>query len=220
MKKICILAVMLITNLCAGYFTGENQVKVKNVVQEQNTEIIIENLTDTEVVENEVIDEVLESEPTIEEIEKEIVEKKQVNNDKQENVSQENSGSETIKSVEIPTTIHSQNVQNIDNSQSNVAETKPEERSNVNQNKSENIPVETQKTNPEPKAPTQSDLSYWCVEGGSHHVLGDGANEHGYYSTWDEASIALNDYIKDWLGEQHKINQCTCGLYYFWAIQN
>lgn len=69
------------------------------------------------------------------------------------------------------------------------------------------------------KTPTESDLEYWCVAGGEHHVAGDGQNEHGYYSTWDEAYKAFEDYTKGWASVQFKISQCSCGLFYFWAIK-
>ena len=48
------------------------------------------------------------------------------------------------------------------------------------------------------KEPTPSDLAYWCAEGGTHHIAGDGANEHGYYSSWNEAQIAFENYTKGW----------------------
>ncbi len=65
---------------------------------------------------------------------------------------------------------------------------------------------------------TESDLEYWCVGGGCNHVSGNDANEHGYYSTWDEANQAFENYTIGWSSVQYKINQCACGLYYFWAI--
>ena len=69
------------------------------------------------------------------------------------------------------------------------------------------------------KEPTPSDLDYWCAEGGTHHIAGDGANEHGYYSSWNEAQIAFENYTKGWPSVQYKISQCLCGKYYFWAIK-
>lgn len=70
-----------------------------------------------------------------------------------------------------------------------------------------------------PKTLTPDDLEYWCVAGGSHHVAGDGANEHGYYSSWNEANQAFENYTKGWNSVQYKIDTCSCGKYYFWAIQ-
>ena len=67
---------------------------------------------------------------------------------------------------------------------------------------------------------SEDDLSYWCVGGGSVHVEGDGENEHGYYSTWDEAYQALLEYTASWSSMQYKVSSCACGLYYFWCVQN
>ena len=218
MKKICILAVMLITNLCTGYFTGMNQTKMETVVPKQNTEVIAENQLDTEIVENEIANEVLESDLAVEDVKSEVIEEKTVSNVKQESIKQEVPKTEVIQSVEC-LDVSSQEVPKVDNSQvaikQEVPETKPKEKV-AEVKPSENKEVET----PTPKSnPTPADLTYWCVEGGSHHVLGDGANEHGYYSSWAEAESACNQYMQGWLSEQHKIDQCACGLYYFWAIQ-
>ena len=84
--------------------------------------------------------------------------------------------------------------------------------------------VETPKKEEKPqqqvtKTITESDLEYWCVGGGKHHVAGDKSNEHGYYSSWNEANQAFENYTKGWASVQYKISQCSCGLYYFWAIK-
>ena len=59
----------------------------------------------------------------------------------------------------------------------------------------------------------------YCVDGGKTHIYGDGANEHGYYKTWDEAFKAYEDYTRGWDSTQFKVDQCACGLYYFWVIK-
>lgn len=90
-----------------------------------------------------------------------------------------------------------------------------------------NLPTQSVPSSPEPNVsqpiapsnPTPSDLSYWCADGGSHHVLGDGPNECGYFSSWDEANQAFLNFTSNWQSVQYKIDQCACGLYYFWAIQ-
>lgn len=75
---------------------------------------------------------------------------------------------------------------------------------------------ETQQT--DSKTTTKSDLGYWCNEGGTHHIYGDGANEHGYYNSWDEAWSACQDFMKGIENSVHyKVDQCWCGLYYFWV---
>lgn len=70
--------------------------------------------------------------------------------------------------------------------------------------------VEQQKQN----IPKQEEKIY-CVDGGKTHIAGDGANEHGYYKTWDEAFSAYEKYTEGWESSHFKINQCFCGLYYF-----
>ena len=59
---------------------------------------------------------------------------------------------------------------------------------------------------------------YYIIQGKTH-IYGDGANEHGYYKTWDEAFKAYEDYTKGWDSTQFKVDQCACGLYYFWVIK-
>lgn len=65
----------------------------------------------------------------------------------------------------------------------------------------------------------QVNKPYYCVVGGSHHLAGNGANEHGYYNSWDSAFSAYESYTAGWESTQFKVDQCPCGLYYFWAIK-
>lgn len=114
----------------------------------------------------------------------------------------------------------------------NKSETKEHVKNNTSQinvkteteieQKQEEPKVQETETKTEEKTsttPTKSDLSYWCAEGGSHHVAGDGTNEHGYYDAWDDAHTAFENYTKGWASVQYKISQCACGKFYFWAIQ-
>lgn len=80
-------------------------------------------------------------------------------------------------------------------------------------------PVKNVETKPQPTVPTKQEIAYWCVDGGTHHIAGDGANEHGYYSSWNEAYSAFENYTKGWNSVQFKVNSCACGKFYFWAIQ-
>ena len=64
---------------------------------------------------------------------------------------------------------------------------------------------------------------YWNeLEGLNIPVLnaGDGANEHGYYFSWDKAYQAFEEYSKNWASGQYKVSQCECGLYYFCQFFN
>ena len=87
-----------------------------------------------------------------------------------------------------------------------------------NTSKTEKPKTET-KTETKQEEKTQI-KSEWCFEGGSKHIAGDGTNEHGYYDTWNDAFNAYEEYTKNWLSSHYKVNQCACGKYYFWAIQD
>lgn len=78
---------------------------------------------------------------------------------------------------------------------------------------------EPKKDESQVKEITPDDLEYWCIAGGKHHIAGDKENEHGYYNSWDDAYNAFLNYTADWLSSQYKISECSCGLYYFWAIK-
>lgn len=105
-----------------------------------------------------------------------------------------------------------------------VSSNSSSQTSSINSNKSTTADQSQQNTKQEiptttKTEPSKQETAYWCVDGGTHHIAGDGANEHGYYSSWDSAYQAFESYTKDWTSCQYKINQCGCGLYYFWAIQ-
>lgn len=210
MKKIFIIAVMLITSLCANCFTENNQTKLENVVNETNSEMKIGNLENTENIENKVIDETLENETELANTENVIQEEKQV-----DEIQKEKETTEVPKSTHKTSTTTSQNAQNTDNSQSKI------ESENKTTDIEQNSTLKPNDTNKkaESKILTPDDLEYWCVGGGTNHVAGDGENEHGYYSSWDEAEKAFKAYTEGWESVQYKIDHCSCGRYYFWAIK-
>ena len=70
-------------------------------------------------------------------------------------------------------------------------------------------------TNKSSKSKTEK--PYWCYEGGTHHFAGDDEYEHGYYKTWDEAWEACKKYMKDMDSGNYKVDECFCGLYYFYV---
>ena len=199
-----------------GFNTLNNQKEVS-----QNENIIIADVVDSEnnndLNENLVID--------LEEQNKEIVNTEE-QNDKE---TQETTKTEDNQVNEIKNDLPKQSENNPQNKGTTSVKTNTEVKQEVKQpeikqeqpkqeTKSEN--VEKKKTEEKiTKEPTPSDLGYWCAEGGTHHVAGDGANEHGYYSSWNEAQNAFENYTKGWPSVQYKISQCLCGKYYFWAIQ-
>ena len=199
-----------------GFNTLNNQKEVS-----QNENIIIADVVDSEnnndLNENLAID--------LEEQHNEIVNTEE-QNDKE---MQETTKTEDNQVNEIKNDLPKQSENNPQNKGTTSVKTNTEVKQEVKQpeikqeqpkqeTKSEN--VEKKKTEEKiTKEPTPSDLGYWCAEGGTHHVAGDGANEHGYYSSWNEAQIAFENYTKGWPSVQYKISQCLCGKYYFWAIQ-
>lgn len=147
----------------------------------------------------------------LEEIKEEIVEEKIANNTITSSQSKTNSSNKTtnkvINKIETNSKVDTSKNTTQNNNSNQTTSSIPTNNSSENSNKVEN------------KQPTQNDLSYWCMEGGSHHVAGDGANEHGYYSSWDAAYQAFENFTKDWDSVQFKVSQCACGKYYFWAIK-
>lgn len=96
--------------------------------------------------------------------------------------------------------------------------------SNSNNSKNSSSSLSSTQVNSNTKQESTSNVSkkeekYWCYEGGSHHVSGNGSNEHGYYDTWDKAFAALQVYMKDMDSGNYKVDECACGLYYFWVVQ-
>lgn len=110
-------------------------------------------------------------------------------------------------SNEIKTTSNQTKTQNNKNIQNS------NETSTTNNNRSS----QTSQNNQTGSSETTTNTAYWCVEGGSHHLAGDGANEHGYYNSWDSAYQAFKEYTKNWDSCQYKVDVCACGKYYFWA---
>lgn len=129
---------------------------------------------------------------------------KAINNQKENNINkqpqtdnnQKNTETQNQKTTNTEQKIENNNLQQIDNSQKN--------EENSNQTTSE----------------TNTTAKKYCINGGTEHIAGDGKNEHGYYNSWNEAFSAFEKYTQDWDSCQYKINECPCGLYYFWAIEN
>ena len=95
---------------------------------------------------------------------------------------------------------------------------KVETSEKTNNNKIDSVqnaepPKETVIANKEP----EKSQPIWCDEGGSKHWQGSGPNEHGYFNTWDEAWSACQEYMKGSMSGSFMVNQCPCGLYYYWV---
>lgn len=150
-----------------------------------------------------------------------IITENQVNDNKQteEIVSEIESNKEENKEIQVKV-----EVPKTEEIKKSTTVSKETEKTKVEQPKVEEKKTTTKVETPKTETPkktevTPSDLEYWCVEGGSHHVAGDGANEHGYYSSWNEAYNAFENYTKGWASVQFKVDCCACGKYYFWAIK-
>jgi len=135
---------------------------------------------------------------------------------------------EEIISNEIPSTSETKITSNQNNSSknnSNAQNTNKKSTASNNNNSSSQTSAGGQTTsqttndNTNNTQTSQSNVAYWCVDGGSHHIAGDGPNEHGYYKTWDSANQAFKEYTKDWDSCNYKVDVCACGLYYFWAVK-
>ena len=137
---------------------------------------------------------------------------------------------EEIISNEMPSTNESKIISNQNNSSNyntNTQNTGKTSTANNNNNSKSKTSTSSQTTTGQTKPnnnqsntqTTQKNIAYWCVDGGSHHIAGDGPNEHGYYKTWDSANQAFKEYTKDWDSCNYKVDVCACGLYYFWTVK-
>lgn len=198
------LIITMISGMKSNYFNTTNEVENLNTVS--NQEVVSENL----ISENEQVS-----------VEQEQTDNNAIQNDEIEEIAQEPVIQEVPK--ETPKTTNSQNdkttKKNETVSKPSTQETTPKQEQ-VNTSVA-NTPKKEEQLAPQPvvKTLTPDDLEYWCVAGGTHHIAGDGANEHGYYSSWNEANQAFENYTKGWASVQYKIDHCSCGKFYFWAIQ-
>ena len=196
MKKIFIVLIMIITSLVARPIDGDinntNEDVAQNIIPEQVT-IDEQNNIAEDIIQ---IDEKQEQKNNSVQIQEE--KKEQEINEK--NITENKTQKKELKSNSIKNT--------------------PVKEQPVVETKSEPEPKEEVKpaTTPAKKEEKHEEKIY-CVDGGKTHIYGDGANEHGYYKTWDEAFKAYEDYTKGWESTQFKVDQCACGLYYFWVIK-
>lgn len=197
MKKIFIVLIMLITSLAAKPIDGDinntNEDVTQNLISEQVTSYEQNNFAENT---------------------KQIDEKQEQENDSVQI-------QEEKKEPEISSKSITENKTQKKESKSNSIKTTPVQEQPVVETKSEPEPKKEEvkpATTPAKKEEKHEEKIY-CVDGGKTHIYGDGANEHGYYKTWDEAFKAYEDYTKGWDSTQFKVDQCACGLYYFWVIK-
>ena len=192
------------------------------------------NKDEQTITENDVVDESKKTEIENEEtqpiveipVEENIVESNMQNNDiasqaEDDTEKTKNEFASSSKEDSNKSTMSKQNTKSSQKSKKTeipVTTSKESKTEQKNTSKTETKKTET-KTETKQEEKTQI-KSEWCFEGGSKHISGDGTNEHGYYDTWNEAFNAYEEYTKNWLSSHYKINQCACGKYYFWAIQD
>ena len=224
MKKLFIIAIMLITSFSASFFAEKKNDNTDNetIIQEEkyaeeNTEVVVDN-TEMENAKNEVEQEEIKENSTnkiTEQITKSEDTKKIATS-----TSPKNNSTQTVqKNNSEITTNNSKNSNSQDTSKTSSSQSSQTTASASNNNGSSQSNNNATKETNTPKEITPNDMEYWCVGGGKHHVAGDGANEHGYYSSWDDAYTAFESYTSSWASVQFKVSRCSCGLYYFWAIQ-
>ena len=208
MKKLFLILVMIVSSLIAKPLNGDIDFTNDNIIQNNVTE------TQAVVLENTITDNL--SEPNETNIETKKVEDitnedsfKEKNNiaDNKEPVIENKTPKNENKWINNNSKKQTQKKQE-------VIEKTPEPK--VEKKQEEQVKqTEPPKTESKPK----KEEKIYCVDGGKVHIYGDGANEHGYYKTWDEAFKAYEEYTKGWESTQFKVDQCACGLYYFWVIK-
>lgn len=196
MKKLFIVLIMLITSFVAKPIDGDINNTNENITQNLITEQVIVEEPNNNAEEIVQVEEKQEQEQIRVEIQEEKKETESIVNNITENKTQKKE------------------------QKNNSVKTTPVQEQPAIESKSEPEPVEEIKPTATPaKKEEKHEEKIYCVDGGKIHIYGDGANEHGYYKTWDEAFNAYEEYTKGWESTQFKVDQCACGLYYFWVIK-
>lgn len=217
MKKILVLAIILLTSMGVSYNNtkkvnekwGDNGTanRIDTSLSEESKERLERNQQEIE----KIINDEKKAEETVEKAKVSERDEKSKQEQKKETTQiQSNSNTNASKKQESNKKVNSETAKK--NESTPKKETSKEITTQAKQEEKkqeEKIQKNTQK---------QAEKIY-CIDGGKTHIAGDGENEHGYYKTYDEAFKAYEEYVKDWDYAHYKINQCFCGLYYFCATK-
>ena len=201
MKKLFLVLVMIVSSLIAKPLNGDIDFTNDNIIQNNVTE------TQAVVLENTITDNLSEPNETN-------IETKKVEDITNEDSFKEKNNIADNKEPVIENKGTNNNSKKQTQKKQEVIEKTPEPK--VEKKQEEQV-KQTEPPKTESKAKQEEKI--YCVDGGKVHIYGDGANEHGYYKTWDEAFKAYEEYTKGWESTQFKVDQCACGLYYFWVIK-
>ena len=213
MRKLIVIAIILLTGMGVSFNNtkkvnekwGDNGTanRIDTSLSEESKERLEKNQQEIEkIINDEKIAEGI-IEETNESVKEEKVKQEQ---NKEHPQVQSNSNSNANKKQESKT----KTTPNVVKNSENTSKQETPKESVVQEKQETPKPVEQTKQT----TPKQEEKIY-CVDGGKTHIAGDGANEHGYYKTWDEAFNAYEKYTEGWESSHFKINQCFCGLYYF-----
>ena len=194
MRKLIVIAIILLTGMGVSFNNtkkvnekwGDNGTanRIDTSLSEESKERLEKNQQEIEkIINDEKIAEGIVEETKVSE-QDEKVKQEQKNETTQV---QSNSNSNASKKQESNTKTNSNTAKK---SESTSKQEKPKE--SVAEVKQE-TPKQEEKTHQ--TTPKQEEKIY-CVDGGKTHIAGDGANEHGYYKTWDEAFSAYEKYTE------------------------
>lgn len=229
MKKVIVTIIISILSVCSigGFKIVNNQSKGSLLGNSQ--EIQDENTTDENLINDEIIIPLEDEENKIstdEVIPSSEIEQNNSQGDTR-TVPEKTETKETVsKSSTSKSTSSGKNntssSQNVTGKSTTSSKTTSSSKTNKNTSTQTSTSSNTKATTP-PSTPTQSTTtntktkSNWCFEGGSKHMSGTDAYEHGYYATWQQAWDALTSYMKDFSSGNYYVDQCACGKYYYYC---
>lgn len=223
-KKVIILIVILVIIALGitGIFIYKNRSIDNIVIGESNRNQMQDNNEQENIIDNANI-----------EIENTIAEENSINNkientNNEENITENKKIEEQTEEITQSKTEQTQQKKNTTtssssknkstsqttNSQNNKSTTANQPQTSVTQKEETSKSNEQQNTN---TTSTKKETAYWCIDGGTHHIAGDGNDEHGYYKTWEQADAAAKEFMNKNSLYHYKVNSCACGLYYFQA---